>query len=561
MDIKTQSDDRAKIPDWIFDFFKENPSFGRQVAHWVVGLFDRYVSKTGDTYRSTDTYLIVCGCITITCETYEEFVNVNAEVMKYIAENNINVSFDLDALNKIVYDIITKMNFELIYLNAYTLFLNHRNKIMDSNLSTMIEYIIYCSLYDSQSILFDPILLLNAAIYLGIKWEKHTFLPELFVDPVVAKAPRELPLVDPVVADKSAPSELPLVDQNEINDEIISCANYLWEIISRMENLPKSFSNEKDLGIIHSLKISGPTLPKVLVENHSNIITSSTCIGTDYVKKSFISEGTYGRVYKGHHSSNQAEIIAIKEQKFNPSSVKEIAILKCLANDNIIKCLDINLSSDFKIVDLIMPHYNYDLYYVIRNLQLSENQIRLYTTQLLTAVEHCHKNNICHQDIKSGNIMVSNDLTQIILIDFGFSRYHAVPEIKFLGKMCCVHYRPPEIIMKCPTYTDKVDMWGIGCIIGEMIEKRMLFAFMTNDQSKSYSVLLDIFKRRGVSGAVGNKFPSAYHSCIETFSKIGPKRISYSNIQDKSLENVLNGLLEICPDARLDAVSALKMLE
>jgi serine/threonine protein kinase len=38
-----------------------------------------------------------------------------------------------------------------------------------------------------------------------------------------------------------------------------------------------------------------------------------------------------------------------------------------------------------------------------------------------------------------------------------------------------LHYRAPEILLEAPSYSPAVDLWSIGCILWEMIQKRVLF--------------------------------------------------------------------------------------
>ena len=37
-------------------------------------------------------------------------------------------------------------------------------------------------------------------------------------------------------------------------------------------------------------------------------------------------------------------------------------------------------------------------------------------------------------------------------------------------------YRAPEILLGSPLYSKAVDMWSIGCIVGEMILGKSIFA-------------------------------------------------------------------------------------
>ena len=51
----------------------------------------------------------------------------------------------------------------------------------------------------------------------------------------------------------------------------------------------------------------------------------------------------------------------------------------------------------------------------------SEKQVAFIIWQLLLAVNYCHKNNVCHRDIKLDNILIEKENFQIKLIDFGYA--------------------------------------------------------------------------------------------------------------------------------------------
>lgn len=46
-------------------------------------------------------------------------------------------------------------------------------------------------------------------------------------------------------------------------------------------------------------------------------------------------------------------------------------------------------------------------------------------------------------------------------------------------------YRAPEILLGSPFYTTAVDMWSVGCILGEIILGKALFAG-TEDPHRRY---------------------------------------------------------------------------
>ena len=66
------------------------------------------------------------------------------------------------------------------------------------------------------------------------------------------------------------------------------------------------------------------------------------------------------------------------------------------------------------------------LEYVQQYGPLSEEQARIVMLQLLEAIKRCHEIGILHRDIKLDNIMLrtaDNNLNNIVLIDFGLSRF------------------------------------------------------------------------------------------------------------------------------------------
>lgn len=90
-----------------------------------------------------------------------------------------------------------------------------------------------------------------------------------------------------------------------------------------------------------------------------------------------------------------------------------------------------------------------------------------------------------HRDIKSANLLISNDGT-LKIADFGLARslhnpqYAACVEgapnnIEYTGMVVTRWYRPPELLAGRKNYGKEVDMWGIGCILVEMFYRKPYF--------------------------------------------------------------------------------------
>lgn len=78
----------------------------------------------------------------------------------------------------------------------------------------------------------------------------------------------------------------------------------------------------------------------------------------------------------------------------------------------------------------------------------------------------------CLQDLKPSNIVVRSDCTLKIL-DFGLAR-SAGTSFMMTPYVVTRYYRAPEVILGMG-YRENVDIWSVGCIMGEMIRGGVMF--------------------------------------------------------------------------------------
>uniref|UniRef100_A0A3P9JX65 non-specific serine/threonine protein kinase n=1 Tax=Oryzias latipes TaxID=8090 RepID=A0A3P9JX65_ORYLA len=108
--------------------------------------------------------------------------------------------------------------------------------------------------------------------------------------------------------------------------------------------------------------------------------------------------------------------------------------------------------------------------------RLEEKEVRRYTRQILSAVEHLHKYGIVHRDLKIENLLL-DEHNNIKIVDFGLSntlRTDSVP-LELLSTQCgSPAYAAPELLAH-RKYGPKVDVWSIGVSMFAMLTGTLPF--------------------------------------------------------------------------------------
>lgn len=100
--------------------------------------------------------------------------------------------------------------------------------------------------------------------------------------------------------------------------------------------------------------------------------------------------------------------------------------------------------------------------------------IKLYCYQIARAMLYLHALGICHRDIKPLNILVDPRTGVLKICDFGLAK-RLEPTQPLVAYICSRYYRAPELIVGCTIYTTQIDIWGLGCVLGEMFLGRAVF--------------------------------------------------------------------------------------
>ncbi|KAK2154399.1 hypothetical protein LSH36_269g05028 [Paralvinella palmiformis] len=120
---------------------------------------------------------------------------------------------------------------------------------------------------------------------------------------------------------------------------------------------------------------------------------------------------------------------------------------------------------------LVMELMDANLCQVIQ-MDLDHERMSYLLYQMLCGIKHLHSAGIIHRDLKPSNIVVKADCTLKIL-DFGLART-AGTSFMMTPYVVTRYYRAPEVILGMG-YKENVDIWSVGCIMGEMIRGNVMF--------------------------------------------------------------------------------------
>ncbi|CAN7994138.1 unnamed protein product, partial [Ixodes hexagonus] len=154
---------------------------------------------------------------------------------------------------------------------------------------------------------------------------------------------------------------------------------------------------------------------------------------------------------------------------------REFKLMKLVNHKNIIGLLNAftpqKTIEEFQDVYLVMELMDANLCQVIQ-MDLDHERMSYLLYQMLCGIKHLHLAGIIHRDLKPSNIVVKSDCTLKIL-DFGLART-AGTSFMMTPYVVTRYYRAPEVILGMG-YKENVDIWSVGCIMGEMIRGAVLF--------------------------------------------------------------------------------------
>ncbi|OWZ18093.1 CMGC/MAPK protein kinase [Phytophthora megakarya] len=233
----------------------------------------------------------------------------------------------------------------------------------------------------------------------------------------------------------------------------------------------------------------------VMTENGFAINGCSFNVDPKYQPVDAIGQGSYGVVCSVRNTETD-EKLAIK--KITPMAgdewdathtLREIRLMRCLgAHENIISLKDLSMCKEKDELYMMMELADTDLHRLIQSsCPLTEGHIRVIMYQVLSGVKAMHDNGVLHRDLKPGNLLLNKDC-ELKITDFGLARMmpkksqseneqNSSEGVSMMTEYVVTRwYRPPELMLAPNgSYDGAVDMWSVGCILGELISRKPLF--------------------------------------------------------------------------------------
>uniref|UniRef100_I2CPA2 Cyclin-dependent kinase 2 homolog n=2 Tax=Nannochloropsis gaditana TaxID=72520 RepID=I2CPA2_NANGC len=286
-----------------------------------------------------------------------------------------------------------------------------------------------------------------------------------------------------------------------------------------------------------------------------------------------IAQGTYGVVFKAKNSRTK-EMVALKQVKlhtgtarkegFSVNALREINILLALRHPNIVGVREMVVGSSLDKVYMVMDYFDNDLKHVLDTVPhlLSEGDKKWLMRQLLEGIAYMHDRWYLHRDLKTSNILITRQRGHLAIADLGLARTYGSPLRPYTPVVVTPGYRCPELLLGVKTYSTAVDIWSIGCIMGEVLTGKPLFRADTD-----IAQLEAIFKILGTPTEARwpgwSSLPNVASMMLK-FQKTPHNNLrahlyqTHQSTYSAACYDLLENLLHLDPAQRLSASAALK---
>ncbi|QQP39196.1 Uncharacterized protein FKW44_019994, partial [Caligus rogercresseyi] len=201
----------------------------------------------------------------------------------------------------------------------------------------------------------------------------------------------------------------------------------------------------------------------------------------NYVVLGRIGAGAHGVVMKAAHKRS-GSLVALKKllikrpsEGIPSNTIREIKILQTVECPYVVRLFDVfpqglGIILVFEFLGLNLSGVIYD-----SGIDLRESSIKTYMIMLLKGLAYLHGRSLMHRDLKPDNLLISPKGT-LKIADLGLSRiFSPSGERPYSHEVATRWYRAPELLYGSRSYTQSMDLWSVGCILGELLNRSPIF--------------------------------------------------------------------------------------
>ncbi|CAI5439847.1 unnamed protein product [Caenorhabditis angaria] len=182
----------------------------------------------------------------------------------------------------------------------------------------------------------------------------------------------------------------------------------------------------------------------------------------------WLGSGSQGAVFRGQYRD---KLVAVK--KVNHLKDTDIKHLRHLRHKNIIEF--IGVCSKSPCYCIIMEYCSKgQLCQVLKKYTIDRLNWSKWIREIADGMHYLHDNKVIHRDLKSPNILISDD-DSIKICDFGTSHLQCKSDSTMMSFCGTVSWMAPEMLKKEPC-SEKVDVYSFGVVLWEMLTREQPYA-------------------------------------------------------------------------------------
>ncbi len=248
---------------------------------------------------------------------------------------------------------------------------------------------------------------------------------------------------------------------------------------------PQLIRNQSYIDLINKLQSTAKT-PKVSptkrINDKGEALIKLTVDPTDFAKQEKIGKGSFGVVHKGEWANITVAIKELRAGKM-PDRIlskfkNEAFIMAQCRHPNIVQLYGICLEQPYVMIMEFLVNGSL-FHYLHGDKKLEWSQKYKIATDVAVGLEFLHKNNIIHRDIKSSNVLLSQELNAKIS-DYGLAKTKTYSDntttVSFKNNVGTTLWKAPELLKRGGVCSNASDVYSYGMLLWEIASHTIPFA-------------------------------------------------------------------------------------